>query len=88
LIPDAYRPIAFLNTLGKPLEAFIARRLLYLAEKHGLLPNTQFHGRSGGTTEKALLVLSNAIDQAWYKHKVVILVSFNLKGTWSQQEEP
>lgn len=70
-VPGAYRPISLLNTLGKLLEAVMARRLSYLAGKYGLLPNSQFGGRPGRTTEQALLVLSNAIDKAWYKHKVV-----------------
>jgi ribonuclease HI len=81
--PGAYRPISLLNTLGKLLEAVIARRLSYLAEKHGLLPDTQFGGRPGRTTEQALLVLSNAIDRAWYKQKVVTLVAFDLKGAFN-----
>ena len=82
-IPGAYRPVSLLNTLGKLLEAVIARRLSYLAEKHDLLPNSQFGGRPGRTTEQALLVLSNAIDQAWYKHKVVTLIAFDLKGAFN-----
>ncbi|ODM17236.1 hypothetical protein SI65_06911 [Aspergillus cristatus] len=82
-IPGACRPISLLNTLGKLLEAVMAQRLLYLAEKHGLLPNTQFGGRPGRTTEQALLVLSNAIDQAWYKHGVMTLITFNLKGAFN-----
>ncbi|KAI3094034.1 hypothetical protein CBS147333_10045 [Penicillium roqueforti] len=82
-IPGAYRPISLLNTLGKLLEAVVARRLSFLAEKHGLLPNSQFGGRPGRTTEQALLVLSNAIDRAWYKHKVVTLVAFDLKGAFN-----
>lgn len=82
-LPGAYRPISLLNTLGKLLEAVVAQRLSYLAEKHGLLPNSQFGGRPGRTTEQALLVLSNAIDQAWYKHKVVTLISFDLKGAFN-----
>ncbi|OGE46524.1 hypothetical protein PENARI_c208G11671 [Penicillium arizonense] len=61
----------------------MARRLSYLAEKHGLLPDTQFGGRPGRTTEQALLVLSNAIDRAWYTHKVVTLVAFDLKGAFN-----
>ena len=72
-----------LNTLSKLLEAVIARRLSYLAETHGLLPNSQFGGQSGRTTEQALLVLSNANDQAWYKHKVVTLIAFDLKGAFN-----
>ncbi|OGE46890.1 hypothetical protein PENARI_c093G11063, partial [Penicillium arizonense] len=82
-VPGAYRPISLLNTLGKLLEAVMARRLSYLAEKHGLLPDTQFGGRPGRTTEQALLVLSNAIDRAWYKHKVITLVAFDLKGAFN-----
>lgn len=35
-VPGAYQPISLLTTLGKLLEAVIARRLSYLAEKHGL----------------------------------------------------
>jgi ribonuclease HI len=82
-VPGAYRPISLLNTLGKLLEAVIARRLSYLAEKHGLLPDTQFGGRPGRTTEQALLVLSNAIDQAWYKLGVVTLIAFDQKGAFN-----
>jgi hypothetical protein len=82
-VPGAYRPISLLNTLGKLLEAVMARRLSYLAEKHGLLPDTQFGGRPGRTTEQALMVLSNAIDRAWYKHKVITLVAFDLKGAFN-----
>jgi hypothetical protein len=65
------------------LEAVVARRLSFLAEKHGLLPNSQFGGRPGRTTEQALLVLTNAIDHAWYKSKVVTLFSFDLKGAFN-----
>ena len=55
----------------------------YLAEKHNLLPDTQFGGRPGRTTEQALLLLSNAIDRAWYKHRVVTLVAFDLNGAFN-----
>ncbi|KAI2756346.1 hypothetical protein DTO006G1_7986 [Penicillium roqueforti] len=81
--PGAYRPISLLNTLGKLLEAVMARRLSYLAENHGLLPDTQFGGRPGRTTEQALLILSNTIDRAWNQHKVVTLVAFDLKGAFN-----
>lgn len=82
-VPGAYRPISLLNTLGKLLEAVMARRLSYLAETHNLLPDTQFGGRPGRTTEQALLILSNAIDRAWYKHNVVTLIAFDLKGAFN-----
>ena len=82
-IPGAYRPISLLNTLGKLLEAVMAKRLSYYAETHGLLPDTQFGARPGRNTEQALLVLTNAIDRALLKKKVVTLVSFDLKGAFN-----
>lgn len=41
-LPGTYRLISLLNLLGKLLEVVIAKRLSYLAEHHGLLPDTQF----------------------------------------------
>lgn len=41
----AYRPIAFLNTIGKALEFIIAKRITYLAETHDLLPQNHFGAR-------------------------------------------
>jgi hypothetical protein len=60
----------------------MARRLSYLVGIHGLLPETQFGGRPGRTTEQALLVLS-AMERAWYKRKAVTLVAFDLKGAFN-----
>ncbi|THC88516.1 hypothetical protein EYZ11_012034 [Aspergillus tanneri] len=82
-VPGAYRPISLLNTLGKLLEAVVAKRLSFFAESYGLLPNTQFGGRPGRNTEQALLVLMNAIDRAWMNSKVVTLVAFDLKGAFN-----
>ena len=56
--PNAYRSISLLNTLGKLLESVVAKRLSYYAEKHKLLPDTQFGGRPGRTTEQALSFFS------------------------------
>ena len=61
----------------------MAKRLSYYAETYGLLPNTQFGGRPGRNTEQALLVLTNAIDRAWQKSKVVTLIAFDLKGAFN-----
>lgn len=63
-VPSAYRPISLLDTLGKLLEAVIARRLSLFIESYRLLPDTQFRERPGRTTEQALLVLANIIDGA------------------------
>jgi hypothetical protein len=81
--PGAYQPISLLNTLGKILEAVMARRLLFWAKTWKLLPNTQFRGRPGCNTEQALLILLNEINQAWLWSKVITLVAFDLKGAFN-----
>jgi len=81
--PGAYRPISLLNTLGKLLEAVMAKRLSNLAETYGLLPDSQYGGRPGRNTEQALLVLANAIDRASLKSKVVTLIAFDVKGAFN-----
>ncbi|GCB25864.1 probable RNA-directed DNA polymerase from transposon X-element [Aspergillus awamori] len=82
--PGAYRPISLLNTLGKLLDAVMARRLSYWAERFKLLPDTQFGGRPGRNTEQALLVLANAVYRAWERSRVVTLIAFDLKGAFNE----
>jgi ribonuclease HI len=82
-IPKAYRPISLLNTLGKLLEAVVAKRLSFYAEKYNLLPDTQYGARPGRSTEQALLILVNAIWTAWRDHKVLTLMAFDLKGAFN-----
>jgi hypothetical protein len=61
----------------------MANRLSYYAEKYRLLPDTQFGGRPGRTTEQALLILNEAITTAWKHSKVVSLIAFDLKGAFN-----
>jgi ribonuclease HI len=81
--PSAYRPISLLNTLGKLLEATIAKRMSYYVENYNLLPNTQFGGRPGRSTEQALLILVDAIWKAWRQNKVVTLMALDIKGAFN-----
>ena len=39
LNPNAYRPIALLDILGKVLEAIVAKRISKLAKRYYLLPD-------------------------------------------------
>jgi hypothetical protein len=82
--PNAYRPISFLNTLGKLLEGVMAERLSHYAENFSLLPDTQFGGRPGRSPEQALLILANSIDKALRKNKALTLVAFDLKGAFNR----
>ena len=38
--PNAYRPIALLNTLGKVMESIMSQKITHLEETHRLLPDT------------------------------------------------
>jgi hypothetical protein len=49
-----YRPIALLPTLGKVLEAILAKRVAEAAEWNGLLPDEQMGNRAGRSTELAV----------------------------------
>jgi hypothetical protein len=64
-VPKAYRPIALLNTLGKIMDAIVARRLSYLVETHHLLPQTHIGGRKARSTGHAIHVIIEKIYEAW-----------------------
>jgi hypothetical protein len=64
-VPKAYRPIALLNTIGKLLTAIVTEDLVYLTEKHHLLPANHFGGRPGRTTTDSPHLIANRIKGAW-----------------------
>ncbi|KAK9778919.1 putative Zinc knuckle [Seiridium cardinale] len=83
-VPKAYRPIALLNTVGKIMNAIIARRLSYLAETHGLLPDSHMGGRKRRSTEHALHQIVDKIYEAWGSGKgmVVSLLLLDVSGAF------
>lgn len=83
-IPKGYRPIALLNTLGKAFESIMAEKLTYLAETHGLLPDTQMGARRGKSTESALELLTEQVHTVWGqgKNKVATLLSIDVAGAF------
>ena len=70
--PNAYRPIALENTIGKLIESIITKLLSYLIETHELLPPNHFGGRPQRTTEDAMMVLTENIYRAWKKQEIYI----------------
>src|SRR5205085_2240873 len=65
--PNAYRPIALENTMGKILESIMAENLSYLTEEYQLLPEQHYGGRPNRTAEQALLMLTERVHEAWRK---------------------
>ena len=63
--PKAYRPVALLNTIGKFLEAIVARRISYAMESEGLLPRGHLGGRKGISTDHAIQIILDRIQRAW-----------------------
>ena len=76
--PAAYRPIALLNTLGKVLEAIIARRISNLAERYNLLPDEQYGARPGRSTEDALLNLQETVHAEWGRDRKLVISILSL----------
>lgn len=60
-VPKAYRPIALLNTIGKIMDAVIAKRLNYLVETYQMLPPIHMGGRRMRSTEHALYAVTEKI---------------------------
>ena len=76
----AWRPISFLATLGKVLEAVIAERISFASEMNELLPTNHFGARRRRSAEQALILLQEHICKSWRGQKVLSLISFDVKG--------
>src|SRR4030095_15825212 len=81
--PNAYRPIALENTIGKVLESIMAEHISYLCETFNLLPKNHFGGRPGRTTEDAMLILSETAHQAWKKGEIFSAVLMDITGAFN-----
>ena len=82
-MPKAYRPISLLPTISKGLEAIMASRLSYLAERYSLLPTNHFGARKQRSCEQALDVLVERIFEAWRGNRVLSLVTFDVQGAFN-----
>ena len=64
-----------MNMIAKLLSLIVAEDLVYLMEKHALLPANHFGGWPGHTTMDLLHLLVDTVKVAWH-HKQVALVLF------------
>ena len=81
--PNAYRPIALENTMGKILESIMAENLSYLTEEHQLLPEEHYGGRPNRTAEQALLMLTERIHEAWRKREIYSVILMDVAGAFN-----
>ncbi len=84
--PAAYRPIALLNTIGKVLEAIMARRISDLAEDANLLPDEQYGARPGRSAEDALLDLKEQVSAIWERmpRAVISILSLDVSKAFDR----
>lgn len=80
--PKAYRPIALLNTIGKVMDAVIARRLSYLVEEYHVIPKLHMGGRKLRSTEHALHTLVERVYEAWNTGQVLSLLLLDVSGAF------
>ena len=86
IVTKAYRPITFMETLAKPLAGCIAEILSYQAEKHHLLPDTNFGRYPGRSTMDTLHLTVNFIFDNWRKGNVVSALFLDAKGAFPSVE--
>jgi ribonuclease HI len=81
-LAKSYRPVALLNTLGKFLEAVVARRISYAVETYKLLPDTHFGGRKGISVDHAIQSIIGRIRRAWGKGKIASMLLLDVSGAY------
>ena len=81
-VAKAYRPIGLLDTLGKLFSTLVAADLSFLAEKHGLLPPTQFGGRPGRCTTDAIHLITQRIKDNWRQKKVTSILFLDIQAAF------
>ena len=79
-LPRSHRPIQLLECLGKLVEKVVAKRLLFDAGKHRLMPFTQFGGRSHASCLDAGLALTHDIESARSAGLVSSFLALDIKG--------
>ena len=81
--PNAYRPIALENTIGKILESITTELLSYLIETHDLLPANHFGGRPQRTTEDAMMILTENVYRSWKQREIFSVIFMDVAGAFN-----
>ena len=82
--PKAYCPIALLDTMLKILSMCVTEDLVWISNKHNLLPSTHFSGLPGRATTDSLHLLTKLIHDAWAHptDKYVSLLFLDVKAAF------
>ncbi len=80
ILSGVYRLISLIFTLRKAMQSAIATRIGYLADKYSLLQGNHFGSLKEKFTVDALLAHQEKVYPVWQDKKVLLLVTFNVKG--------
>ena len=81
-VAKSYHPIGLMNTIAKVLSTLCSEPISYLAEKHNVLPLSQFGGRPGRNTTDAMLLVVHKIKDAWRRGKVAVALFLVVQGAF------
>ena len=81
-VAKSYHPIGLLNTMPKVLSTLNSKHTSYLAEKHKLLPASQFGGCPGRNTTDAMLLVVHKIKSTWWRGKVAAALFLDVQGAF------
>lgn len=80
---ESYRPICLLPVWGKILDKIITKRLIYISETRGLLSRNQYGFRKGMSTQDAVKVLLDVVDENKRAGNLTCLISFDIKNAFN-----
>ncbi len=81
-LAKSFRPIAILKMLPKLFTSVLAEDISYLAEKHQMLPRTQFGGRPGHAATDAVHMIVQKVQNAWRNGQVVSILSLDVEAAF------
>ena len=81
-VAKLYWPIGLIDTIPKVLSTLCSKHISFLAEKHNLLPPTQFGRRPGRNTTDTVLLMVHKIKDAWRRGKVAAALFLDVQGAF------
>ena len=85
-LAKSYCPISLIDTIAKVLSTLCTKHTSYLAEKHNLLPASQFGTQPGRNTVDVMLLVVHKIKDAWRHGKVAAVLFLDVQGAFPNTE--
>ena len=81
-VAKKYRPIVFLNTLGKSLKFILAKKILYMTKIYGIQSQKHFGVRRARSTEHAIHYVVERIYNSRNKKKIASELLLDVMGAY------